>query len=73
MQVDIAKRRAASRLGPYYERRPDGGSSLFLKAEAKGAQLVALRVYVGLEETEKARSYAPNMLQWQPGEVCART
>lgn len=69
LKVNIAARTAGSRLGPYYERRPDGGSSLFLKAEAKGAQLVALRVYVGLEETEKAQSYAPNMLQWQPGEL----
>ena len=67
--MNIAARTAGSRLGPYYERRPDGGSSLFVKAEAKGAQLVALRIYVGLEATDKAQGYAPNMLQWQPGEV----
>ena len=58
-----------SRLGSYYDRRPDGCKSLFTEQEMKSADLVALQVYVGLEETDKAKSYQPNALQWQPGEL----
>ncbi|KAK3259684.1 hypothetical protein CYMTET_31331, partial [Cymbomonas tetramitiformis] len=64
--VKLEGRVAASRLGTYYEARPDGGRSLF---NGKSADLTMCRVYVGLEETEKAKEYEPNMLQWQPGEL----
>ena len=40
---------ARCKLGPYYERRPDGGGSLFAAGErAGGAALAALRAYTGV-------------------------
>ncbi|EFJ49942.1 hypothetical protein VOLCADRAFT_89457 [Volvox carteri f. nagariensis] len=35
-----------SKLGPYYSRLPDGGRSLFNKADSRKAELVWLKVYV---------------------------
>lgn len=69
LKVNVQGKSAMSRLGSYYDVRPDGSKSLFAKQETKSADLVALQVYVGLEETEKANSYKPNSLQWQPGEL----
>ena len=75
MQIDIEKRTARSRLGTYYERRSDGGRSLFSSGSGDGgrkqsaASVVSLRVFVGLTETAKQASYVPNSLQWQPGEL----
>jgi len=69
LKVNITNKAAISRLGPYYDVRPDGSKFLFTADEGKSADLVALQVYVGLEETEKAKNYEPNALQWQPGEL----
>lgn len=73
LKIDVDARRATCRLGTYYERTPDGGKSLFAPEEKTrsggAADLVALRVYVGLGETAKQASYVPNALQWQPGEL----
>jgi len=41
-----AERAAKSRLGTYFERRPDGGRTLFSPAEGGKAQLRSLRAYV---------------------------
>ena len=38
------QRRARSRLGAYYARRPDGGRTLFAQDETRGALLVDLKV-----------------------------
>jgi len=69
LKIDIANRQATSRLGSYYERRPDGNKSLFSSQEKGSAEIVALQVFVGLEESNKAKEYEPNMLQWQKGEL----
>eukprot|EP00238_Polyblepharides_amylifera_P009615 CAMPEP_0196574268 /NCGR_PEP_ID=MMETSP1081-20130531/4017_1 /TAXON_ID=36882 /ORGANISM="Pyramimonas amylifera, Strain CCMP720" /LENGTH=276 /DNA_ID=CAMNT_0041892235 /DNA_START=263 /DNA_END=1093 /DNA_ORIENTATION=+ len=69
LKVDLGSRSATSRLGPYYERRSDGKKTLFSSQEGANAELLELRVYVGLEETEKAKNYTPNMIQFQKGEL----
>mmetsp|Transcript_41960 Transcript_41960/g.133922 ORF Transcript_41960/g.133922 Transcript_41960/m.133922 type:complete len:192 (-) Transcript_41960:672-1247(-) len=69
LKINIDNRTAASRLGPYYERLPGGGKTLFTKAEGSSAEVVELKIFVGLEETAKAKDYKPNMLQWQKGEL----
>jgi len=44
-----SERSAVCQLGPYYERLPDGGNSLFADGESRnGAQLVELKVLVGV-------------------------
>lgn len=44
-------RNAMSKLGSYYQRRPDGGNSLFAEGESgKGTLLTELKVYAGVYE-----------------------
>lgn len=70
LKINVGNRQAMSRLGSYYERRPNGETTLFGPIDdAKVADITSLKVYVGLEETAKAKGYAPNALQWQPGQL----
>ena len=62
-------RTARSRLGTYYERRPDGSRSLFSAAEGGSARVAELRVWVGVGVAPGTEGYTPNALQWQPGEL----
>ena len=66
LKVSLDGRVAASRLGSYYDRRPDGSKTLF---DPNVVELKEVKVYVGAEETEIAKNYKPNMLQWQPDEL----
>ena len=68
-QVDISKRTARSRLGSYYERRPDGSRTLFSAEEEGAAGVLRLRAWVGVGVAPGTEGYQPNMLQWQPGEL----
>lgn len=70
LKVSLEGRWAKSRLGTYYENMPSGDACLF-KNTKRGTpvELKSLRVYVALEDTELAKSYQPNALQWQPGEL----
>ena len=43
--------------------KPLGGKTLFTQAEGSSAEVVELKIFVGLEETAKAKDYKPNMLQ----------
>lgn len=65
----MRERRARSRLGTYYERRPDGGRSLFTDDEGREAEVTALRVWVGVGVAPGTEGYKPSALQWQPGEL----
>lgn len=45
--LTLARRRC--KLGPYYERRPDGSNSLFADTEkSTGTELTKLQVYLGV-------------------------
>lgn len=68
MKIGLSAKAGASRLGTYYERMPGGGRSLF-GDEGNKAKLKYVRVYTGLGESEIAKNYKPNALQWQPGEL----
>lgn len=59
LKIDLEKRVARSRLGSYYAKLPNGDRTLFSDKEGQTARLTAVRVYVGLGETEKAASYKP--------------
>ena len=70
LKISLEGRAAKSRLGTYYETMPDGSASLFRNAKRGTAvELKSLRVYVALEDTEIAKNYQPNALQWQKGEL----
>jgi hypothetical protein len=44
--------------------------SLFREGKpGESIELRSVRVYVALEDTEIAKSYEPNVLQWQKGEL----
>ena len=70
LKISLEGRSARSRLGTYYETMPDGGDCMFANTK-RGApvELTELRVYVSLEDTEIAKNYQPNALQWQKGEL----
>lgn len=46
------ERSSRSKLGPYYEARPDGGKTLFAEGEEKKGDLESLRVYVARGNVE---------------------
>lgn len=70
LKISLEGRAAKSRLGTYYETMPDGSASLFRNTKRGTAvELKSLRVYVALEDTEIAKNYQPNALQWQKGEL----
>jgi len=71
LKITLESRSARSRLGTYYEKLPDGSASLFGKNIARGEAvgLKELRVYVAIEDTELAKKYKPNVLQFQDGEL----
>jgi len=66
LTINLNGRVAKSRLGSYYARLPDGGRSVL---GPNVSEVVEVRVYVATEETELQKSYKPNLLQWQPGEL----
>lgn len=68
LKLALAARKGASRLGPYYERMPGGGRSIF-GDEGNKAGLKMVRVYTGVGQSDKEKNYQPNALQWQPGEL----
>lgn len=48
-ESDIRDKRAMSKLGSYYEKKPDGGNCLFADGESgKGTLLIDLKVYAGV-------------------------
>ena len=69
LKISVSKRAARSRLGTYYERRPDGGRSLFTEEEGNAAELVSLRAWIGVGVAPGTEGYKPSVLQWQPGEL----
>jgi hypothetical protein len=60
---------AKSRLGTYYDQSPVHGKSLFRSGPSGSVPIKELRVYVAVEETELAKNYKPNALQWGEGEL----
>ena len=70
LKISLEGRSARSRLGTYYETMPDGGDCMFANTKrGSPVELTELRVYVSLEDTEIAKNYQPNALQWQKGEL----
>ena len=71
LKISLESRSARSRLGTYYEKMPDGSANLFGGKLARGESvgLKELRVYVAIEDTELAKNYKPNVLQFQDGEL----
>jgi len=71
LKISLESRSARSRLGTYYEKMPDGSANLFGGKLARGERvgLKELRVYVAIEDTELAKNYKPNVLQFQDGEL----
>mmetsp|Transcript_28838 Transcript_28838/g.112341 ORF Transcript_28838/g.112341 Transcript_28838/m.112341 type:complete len:94 (+) Transcript_28838:734-1015(+) len=49
-ELDGSEKIASSKLGTFYEVRPDGVRHLFSKAEGKKTKLVSLRAYFGVYE-----------------------
>lgn len=70
LKVMLESRTARSRLGTYYANESLNRPCLFKKAKrGEPVELRSLRVYVALEDTELAKNYEPNVLQWQKGEL----
>ena len=68
LAINLQSQTAKSRLGTYYEQSPYG-KSLFKTGPSTPMALKELRVYVAVEETELAKNYKPNALQWGEGEL----
>ncbi|EKX41330.1 hypothetical protein GUITHDRAFT_164398 [Guillardia theta CCMP2712] len=51
------ERLARCKLGPYYEKRPDGSNTIFTKAEKATATLTDLKVYVGIYDADEEIPY----------------
>lgn len=70
LKINLESRSARSRLGSYYANEALARPSLFREGKpGESIELRSVRVYVALEDTEIAKSYEPNVLQWQKGEL----
>jgi hypothetical protein len=48
LDILLTNRAARCKLGPYYERRRDGGNSIFAEGEGNQAALTSVQVFVGV-------------------------